>query len=138
MAESEQQDPRHTAEEMARLILSDGRYPLDAFDFLHEGLEAAAKTIHGDKPMEPGKRHVSGAELCGGLLELAIKRWGPLARTVLRHWNIHETIDFGNMVYLLVNNGFMQKTDEDSVEDFRDVYDFDESLRVRATFELKE
>ena len=123
---------------MAQLILQDGRYPLDAFEFLHDGLASAVKKIHGDEPAEPGKRHVSGAELCEHLLQLAVERWGPLARTVLRRWRITSTLDFGRMVYLLVDNDFMQKTDEDSVDDFRDVCDFDEALRVQVNFELKE
>ena len=123
---------------MARLILQDGRYSLGAFEFLHNGLETVVQRIHGDKPSEPGQRHVTGAELCRGLRDLAIERWGPLARAVLRRWRINTTMDFGHMVYLLVNNGFMHKTEEDSVEDFRDVFDFEEAFRVRVSFELKE
>ncbi len=69
---------------------------------------------------------------------LAIQRWGPLARTVLRRWRIRATLDFGNMVYLLVNNDFMQKTPQDSVDDFRDVYDFDKAFKVKPAFEVKE
>jgi len=61
-----------------------------------------------------------------------------LALTVLRRWRIGSTIDFGHMVYLLVNNDFMQKTDEDSLEDFRDVYDFGAAFPTRGDFELKE
>jgi uncharacterized repeat protein (TIGR04138 family) len=49
-----------------------------------------------------------------------------MGRTVLARWNIRKSIDFGNMVYLMIANGFMHKTPEDSLEDFRDVYDFDE------------
>jgi len=125
-------------QEMAQVILADGRYPLDAFEFLHEGLELAARARYGDDQSKPGQRHVSGAQLCESLREHAIQRWGPLARTVLDHWGIRSTLDFGRMVYLLVNNGFMQKTDEDSLEDFREVFDFDKAFRVRVTFELRE
>jgi hypothetical protein len=32
----------------------------------------------------------------------------------------------------------MRKTEEDSLEDFRDVYDFDRRLRWTGKFELKE
>ncbi|NLF30563.1 MAG: hypothetical protein GX591_06715 [Planctomycetes bacterium] len=126
-------------EAMTRLILTDGRYPLDAFEFLHEGLELAARTRYGEKPAaEGGHRHVSGEQLCQSLRKHALRRWGPLARTVLAHWGIHSTMDFGEMVYLLVDNGFMQKTDEDSIEDFRDVFDFKQALRVRPRYELKD
>ena len=57
-----------------------------------------------------------------------------LARTVLARWNIRATADFGEMVYLLIANGAMSKTDEDSLEDFRDVYDFDEAFTPGETF----
>jgi len=55
---------------------------------------------------------------------------------VLARWNIRATIDFGHMVYLLIDNEFMHKTPEDSVEDFRDVYDFSEAFRDVDDFEL--
>ena len=125
-------------EAMTRLILADGRYPLDAFEFLHEGLELAAQTRYGDELSEGGHRHVSGEQLCQGLRSHAIRRWGPLARTVLAHWGIHSTLDFGEMVYLLVDNGFMQKTADDSLEDFRDVFDFKQAFRVRPHYDLKD
>jgi len=67
-----------------------------------------------------------------------MERWGLLAKTVLAKWNIHATIDFGNMVYLLVEHDFMRKTEEDSLEDFRDVFDFDAAFAPGDSFELKE
>jgi len=139
MAEKAEYRKPKTAEGMTRLILDDGRYPLDAFEFLHEGLELAGRRVYGNKA-EParGRRHVTGAQLCEAARDLALERWGPLALTVLRRWRIGSTIDFGHMVYLLVNNDFMQKTDEDSLEDFRDVYDFGAAFPTRGDFELKE
>ena len=128
MTENAEQPAAKGPEAMAQLIIDDGRYPLDAFEFLHDGLA----------PAEPGRRHVSGAELCCSLRDQAVDRWGPLARTVLRRWRINATDDFGNMVYLLVNNDFMQKTERDSIEDFRQVYDFDQAFTVRVDFKLKE
>ena len=123
---------------MEQVILEDGRYPLEAFSFLHDGLSKAVREIYGEEARSEGQRHVTGRQLCEAMRDLAIERWGMLARTVLSKWHIHETIDFGNMVYLLVESGFMRKTDEDSIEDFRDVYDFDKAFRDYKTFELKE
>ncbi len=124
---------------MEDVIRSDGRYPLEAYAFMHDGLTTAVRKIYSpDEPTEGGQQHVSGQDLCGSLRDLALERWGMLARTVLRKWNIRETIDFGNMVYLLVEHNFMKKTDEDSLEDFRDVFDFDEAFAHGGEFELKE
>jgi len=123
---------------MDEVIREDGRYPPEAFAFLHEGLARAVKDVHGGQPAAAGQRHVSGEQLCLSLGELARERWGMLARTVLRSWNVNGTVDFGRMVYLLVDHGFMRKTEEDSLEDFRDVYDFDKAFPRQYELDLKE
>lgn len=122
---------------MEEVIRMDGRYPPAAFAFLHEGLGHAAKMVYGEA-RAAGQQHVTGQQLCQALRDLAIERYGQLAQAVLRHWNVRETIDFGNMVYLLIDHKFMRKTDEDSLEDFRDVFDFTEAFRLKDDFELKE
>lgn len=104
-------------------------YPPDAFAFVREGLHLAATRVHGSEPemVNPalaGKRHVSGKELCEALRDLAIQRWGLMAATVLDSWHIHGTLDFGKIVYAMIDNQLMQKTDGDSLEDFRDAFDF--------------
>jgi uncharacterized repeat protein (TIGR04138 family) len=67
--------------------------------------------------------------LCNALRRLARQRWGPLAREVLRHWNIHRTRDFGEMVYLMIDLGIMGKQDSEDIAEFDEVYGF------RAAFE---
>ena len=126
------------AESMEKVIRDDGRYPPEAYEFLHEGLTRAVKQIHGQGSCEPGQSHVTGRQMCEAIRDEALARWGLLARTVLERWNIHATIDFGNMVYLLIRHSFMRKTDEDSVEDFRDVYDFADTFDKADHFELNE
>jgi uncharacterized repeat protein (TIGR04138 family) len=123
---------------MEQLILKDGRYPLEAFGFLHDGLTQAVQAIHGEQAGPGQQRHVTGRQLCESLRDLAVERWGMLAQVVLGRWNIHETVDFGNMVYLLVENNFMRKTEDDSLEDFRNVFDFDRAFGRYEAFELKE
>ena len=121
---------------MEEVIRGDGRYPLEAFAFLHDALNRAVGEVYGpgaSAPQDPEgveARHVSGEQLCNAMRDLALERWGRLAQPVLAKWNIHATIDLGHMVYLLVNNSFMRKTDEDSVEDFRDVYSFGDAFNV--------
>jgi uncharacterized repeat protein (TIGR04138 family) len=103
-------------------------FPLDAFRFVEEGLSFAANEVHGQLP--PGKavpaasRHVSGQQLCESLRRFALLQWGLLAQTVLRRWNITCTLDFGRIVFALIDAGRLQKNDRDSIEDFRNVYDF--------------
>lgn len=74
-------------------------------------------------------RHISGRELAEGVRELALEQYGPMARTVLEHWGIHETGDVGDIVFALVEAGILIKQDEDTRADFEGVYDFDEAFR---------
>ena len=122
------------------VIRADGRYPPDAFAFLQVGLVRAVRDVYGDsaEAEEDQPHHVSGRQLCDALRDEGKDRWGMLARTVLNRWNIHETLDFGKMVYLLVENDLMHKTEQDSVEDFRDVFGFDEAFGAEEIFEIQE
>jgi uncharacterized repeat protein (TIGR04138 family) len=100
-----------------------GIYPLDAYLFVQQGLQTAVERIHARTATDES-HHVTGEQLCHGLREVATERWGFLARTVLHTWGIRRTLDFGRIVYAMIDAGLFSKTDEDSIEDFRDVYDF--------------
>lgn len=78
--------------------------------------------------LEKLNRNVSGESLCWALREVALRRWGGLARLVLRSWNITRTDDFGNMVFTLVEHDLMQKDSRDSMDHFKAVYDFEEAF----------
>ena len=51
-----------------------------------------------------------------------------MAKAVLEYWGITSTLDFGEIVYLLIEEGIMSKTKHDKIEDFTDVFDFDEEF----------
>ncbi len=124
-------NPQPKPDHVEQVIRDDGRYHFAAFSFLQESLTRAAEYVHG----EPGGGHVTGRQLSDAFRELAIQRWGMMAPAVLRRWGINASIDVGNMVYLLIDEGLMRRTDEDSVEDFCDCFDlgkdFDTSLDIR-------
>lgn len=106
-------------------------YPLDAFLFLQRGLEFTVTRLHGESDQEadpPVSRHVTGRELCFGLRDFAMQQYGLLARTVLHRWQINASEDFGRIIFAMVEAKLLAKTDDDSIEDFRDVYDFDEGF----------
>ena len=77
----------------------------------------------------PEARHITGRELAEGARDVAIEKFGPMARTVLEHWGIHETGDVGDVVFALVEAGILIKQDADTRADFEAVYDFDEAFR---------
>lgn len=95
------------------------RFHGKAYLFLLSALHSVLEELE-----EP--RHISGRELSRGVRDLALERFGPMARTVLEHWGIHSTDDLGEIVFALVECGILIKQEEDRREDFRDVYDFRE------------
>jgi uncharacterized repeat protein (TIGR04138 family) len=105
-------------------MLEYGAYPPEAYDFVQQGLSYTVQDIHGGKTKPPRSRHVSGQQLCEGIRGYALNQYGMLAGTVLKLWNIHSTLDFGRIVFALIEAGQMQKTHEDTIDDFRNVYDF--------------
>jgi uncharacterized repeat protein (TIGR04138 family) len=117
--------PRKTIEQ---IIDEQGLYPRDAFDFVRRGLSYTVEKIHRELTDPEASRHVSGQQLCEGLREFALSRWGMMARVVLNQWNIRRTEDFGKIVFTLVDSGEMARTDEDTPDDFRRVYDFKQAF----------
>ena len=99
-----------------------GRYSPAAFKFVYEGLGYTVQNI-ADEP-----RHVSGQTLCEGLRRMAIEKYGRLALLVLNSWGIRTTRDFGEIVFNLVEAGLLSRTDNDTREDFTDVYDFEQAF----------
>ena len=82
-------------------------------------------------------RHISGRELTEGVRELALGRFGPMARTVLEHWGIHSTEDVGGVVFAMVEQGILIKQDGDQPEDFADVFDFEEAFEANYPWEAR-
>jgi uncharacterized repeat protein (TIGR04138 family) len=99
-------------------------YPIEAYEFIQSGLKFTAGKLHGNAVGPARPAHVSGRQLCMGLREYALNRWGLMAGLVLQRWNINRTLDFGRIVFNLVEAGRLGVTEEDSIDDFRDVYDF--------------
>lgn len=100
-----------------RLMALDGRYDERAYAFVLAALEEVVARL-------PRRRHVSGGELAEGCRDLALRVWGPLAKSVLLHWNIRTTRDIGEIVFNLLDVGILSKDETDSREDFDDLFDF--------------
>ncbi len=139
-------DPSHP---LAQLLNRDRRYRLDAYAFVEEALGYAHEALGMGRPKvsedeeqppqpPPGKnqpeRHLTGQELCEGIRQYAVEEFGYLAKSVLNSWGVRTTRDFGNIVFNLIEIGRMKKTRDDRLEDFDDVYDFDEAFRQSFIF----
>ena len=60
--------------------------------------------------------------------DLALDRYGVMARLVLDHWGVRSTADIGDVVFTLVDLGLLISQPTDSRLDFADVFGFDQAF----------
>src|SRR5213594_705958 len=114
------------AEALEAVVDTDARYHRDGYIFLRDALDFTTKQQKKVKGFSV--RHVTGPELLDGVRQYALKEFGPLVITVFDNWGIHSCEDIGNMVFNLIGAGIFGKTEEDSIDDFKNVYDFGEAF----------
>ncbi len=123
------------AEALDSIIAADARYSRDAYVFLRDALDFTTKQ---QKKIKGGPvRHVAGPELLQGVRQYALKEFGPMVVTVFSYWGILCCEDIGHMVFNLIRVGIFGKTEEDSLDDFKSVYDFEEAFVKPFAPEIK-
>jgi uncharacterized repeat protein (TIGR04138 family) len=117
--ERKRMEGNRMAGDLEQLAARDPRYKLEAYIFTMSAVEYTTRRL--------GRQgHVSGRELLEGIRDLAREKFGLTARMVFEHWGVKTTDDFGELVFNLVEAGLLGKTDRDSRDDFKGVYDFSE------------
>ena len=114
------------AEALESVVASDPRYQRDGYIFLRDALDFTTKQHKKVKGVSV--RHVSGPELLDGVRQYALKEFGPMVMTVFDSWGIRCSEDIGHMVFNLIGAGVFGKTEQDSIQDFKNVYDFEEAF----------
>ena len=114
------------AEALDSIVTSDPRYQRDAYVFLRDALDFTTKQQKKVKGVSV--RHVTGPELLDGVRRYALKEFGPMVMTVFENWGVRSCEDIGNIVFNLIGAGVFGKTEEDSIEHFKNVYDFEEAF----------
>ena len=114
------------AEALDSIVEIDRRYQRDAYIFLRDALDYTTK--QQKKSKGAAVRHVAGPELLEGVRRYALKEFGPMALTVFSYWGIERCEDIGHMVFNLIGAGIFGKTEQDSLEDFKSVYTFEDAF----------
>lgn len=114
---------------VAEIRAKDARYAAPAYDFMRAGLDFTVKKLGRVGAGERRSRHVSGGELCAGLRDYALDRYGVLAGTLLQRWGIRRTADFGALVFQLAEAGVFGVSEDDCPEDFAGRFDFADAFR---------
>ncbi len=114
-------------EAIEQIVKKDPRYPKESYHFIREILDFTIK--HFKKNTLGSDRHVSGKELLEGVRLYSLQEFGPLAFTVLTEWNLRTCEDIGEVVYNMVSMRILKTTANDSRDDFKNGYHFEEALR---------
>ncbi|MCX5708119.1 MAG: hypothetical protein NTY14_03960, partial [Candidatus Omnitrophica bacterium] len=104
------------------ICVRDQRYKPDSYEFVMQALNFTQKEFKKEG-------HISGQELLEGIRKFALEQYGPMAKTVLQHWGITRTADFGNIVFNMIGQKLLSKTESDTQRDFDDVYDFETAFK---------
>lgn len=131
-----------TWDKIGDIIKKDTRYSKLAYQFVFEALEYTTNMLGKNQDSIKGSdRHVTGKQLMEGIRRYGLKRFGYMALTVFNNWGIKKDTDFGNIVFNLVENGLMGKTETDSVEDFKNIYDlkkvFEENFEFDGNYDIR-
>ena len=106
---------------MDRIRLREPRFHEQGYLFVLAALEYCQTRL-------PERRHIMGRELAAACRELALERYGVMARTVLDYWGVRSTADIGDMVFTLVDLGLLISAPSDNRDDFHGVFDFDQAF----------
>src|SRR5262249_47775149 len=85
------------------ITAKDARYQREAYHFVREALDRTQQAI-AKRTLED-IRHVSGQELLAGIRDFALSEFGPMALMLLNEWGIHNSRDFGEIVFNMIENG---------------------------------
>ena len=106
---------------MDRIRMREPRFDERAYLFVLAALEQFQTRL-------AERRHITGRELPLSCSDLALERFGVMARLVLDHWGVRSTADIGDIVFTLVDLELLISQPGDTREDFADVFDFDQAF----------
>lgn len=113
---------------IASIAKRDPRFDPDAYLVVKEALDFTVNRAKEKK--EGGSRHVSGPELLEGFRDFILENFGPVGFTILREWGVHSCTHVGEMVFHLIGEQVFGKQDSDSIDDFSEIYQFDEAFVI--------
>lgn len=111
-------------ERIYEICEKESRFRPQAFFFIYMALQRC-------RANEGLSGHVTGQQLLKAFADEARSQYGPMAKAVLNHMGFYNTRDVGDLVFLMVQEGLLSKTEQDSLGDFSDAYDFDQEFVER-------
>lgn len=115
---NEEEKQKQYLKRLEHVVKKDGRFNMEAVFFVLRSLEIAASINAG--------KHISAKQLLTVCELLGWREFSFLAREVFEKWGVKNSRDFGQIVWLLVENDLLGKQDGDKESDFDDGFSFDQ------------
>ncbi len=118
----------HFSTTVDAIITRDPRFERDAYLFVRDALEFTTKQLKKKAHSSPAECHVSSQQLLEGIRQYALQQYGPMVPTVFEHWRVRSCEDIGAIVFNLIEAREFGKSDQDTIEDFRRGFSFEEAF----------
>jgi len=115
-------------EALESICRKDLRFGREGYLFVKDALNHTQKAI--GRKNQGDIRHVTGQELLAGIRDFALAQYGPMTAMLLEEWGITNCRHFGEMVFNMVEAGWLAKTETDSIADFEGGYDFYQAFQT--------
>ena len=109
-------DYKNYVSKLREIVRTDPRYDIEAYFFVQNALSFCISKLET-------RRHITGRELLDSIRKYTIQEYGPLGREVLEHWGVYRCEDFGEIVFNMVEDGLLRKSEMDSKKDFENNFD---------------
>lgn len=118
--------PKSFEQAVSTILEKEERFQPGAYFLVREALDFTVDRLA--KEGEGEKRHVSGRELLEGFRDYLIQEYGPMSATLLKDWGISKCRHVGEIVFLFIESGIFGKQDSDTLEDFDEIFTFEEAF----------
>jgi uncharacterized repeat protein (TIGR04138 family) len=118
--------PNPFEQAVARILETEKRFQPGAYFLVREVLDFTVDRLSKGSGGET--RHVSGRELLEGFRDYLIQEFGPMSATLLADWGLTKCREVGEIVFLFIEHGIFGKQDSDTLEDFDEIYTFEEAF----------
>lgn len=112
-------------EAVDKIVNEDPRYAPEAYEFISKAVVFTMLNLGRDKS---ANHHVTGKELLEGFRQYAIQEFGPMAGEILKSWGLTDSTSVGNVVFNLVSRQLLGKSENDTISDFKDGFDFEKAF----------
>ena len=119
----------HFSTTVDAIVARDPRFERDAYLFVRDALEFTTKQLRKkSSASSPSECHVSSRQLLEGIRQYALQQYGPMVPTVFEHWQVRSCEDIGTIVFNLIEAREFGKSEQDTIEDFRRGFSFQEAF----------